>query len=250
MSLAFQPTCVALPFTEKFTDYAGTAPSSTEIQWRRKSKSWWLCWLVNRWLLRILQIQIQILRPRSSISWQPPLLLHMYCQVRGWLILTDLDTNLIHDQLENVVFCQLNVTGYLILIFFLVLQNTGSIIWFHQYLSKSHMEIAHWSGANVLRTTWAYIHKLNFQVVYKVRRCEYGDVSTYVNIIRSQIKCGTYMCLIGLKKPPPHAALGGSKCVMESLFGMSHHQFCRDPDDDILQTHIFGGPGVQCKICA
>ena len=58
------------------------------------------------------------------------------------------------------------------------------------------------------------------------------------------MNCGTYMFLIALKPP-----LQDSKCVVKSLRRTWRRQFCRDLDD-ILQTHILGGPGVQCKIWA
>ena len=68
-------------------------------------------------------------------------------------------------------------------------------------------------------------------------------------IIRSHIKCGTYMCLIGLKPPLQDK----KKCVIESLSLTQCPQFFRD-HDDILQTHILGGPeggakfGPNCSI--
>ena len=66
-------------------------------------------------------------------------------------------------------------------------------------------------------------------------------------LVRSHMKYGTYMCLVVLK--PPAQETEALNCVLESLSWTKLPQFCRDPDD-ILQTHILGGPGVQCKIRA
>ena len=66
------------------------------------------------------------------------------------------------------------------------------------------------------------------------------------HLIRSHMKCGTYMCLIGVQPPPPPE---DPKCVLESWSGTQLPQFCRDPND-MSHTHILGGPGVQCKIKA
>ena len=63
-------------------------------------------------------------------------------------------------------------------------------------------------------------------------------------IVRLHMKCGTYMFFI-VSEPLPL----DPKCVFEILSRLQRTRCSRDRND-ILQTHILSGPGVQCEISA